>query len=143
MATTTRGRAGPGWSLGVRVPDYGAVHDACLRGLPYSSFGSLAKTLGVSQAALTEATAISPSTLSRRKGRGRFTPDESEHLFRVAVLFEKAAELFAGDTAAAAQWLTTPRPALGGRTPLALARTQFGARMVEDLIGRLEHGVFT
>jgi len=33
------------------------------------------------------------------------------------------------------------RKALEGKTPLAYARTELGAREVEDLIGRLEHGV--
>jgi uncharacterized protein (DUF2384 family) len=32
---------------------------------------------------------------------------------------------------------------LGHATPLALADTEFGAREVEDLLGRLEHGVYS
>ncbi len=34
-------------------------------------------------------------------------------------------------------------PALAGRKPIEFARTEVGAREVEDLIGRLEYGVFT
>lgn len=41
------------------------------------------------------------------------------------------------------QWLQTPQPGLADQQPLAFARTEIGARAVEDLIGRLEHGVFT
>ena len=51
--------------------------------------------------------------------------------------------LFEGDNAAALRWLTAPRKALEGKTPLAYARTELGAREVEDLIGRLEHGVIS
>jgi uncharacterized protein (DUF2384 family) len=40
-------------------------------------------------------------------------------------------------------WLRSPNRALGGESPLALSKTEVGAREVENLIGRLEHGVFT
>jgi len=36
-----------------------------------------------------------------------------------------------------------PAPALAGRTPLAVATSELGAREVENLLGRLEHGVFS
>jgi putative toxin-antitoxin system antitoxin component (TIGR02293 family) len=51
--------------------------------------------------------------------------------------------LFEGDVAAAVNWLNTPRKLLGDRSPLAYARTETGAREVENLIGRLEHGIFS
>jgi putative toxin-antitoxin system antitoxin component (TIGR02293 family) len=56
--------------------------------------------------------------------------------------FDKAVGLFEGDVAAARAWLETPSKALGSETPLAAVETEIGAREVEDLIGRLEHGVF-
>jgi len=49
---------------------------------------------------------------------------------------------FEGDTAGAVKWLTTPRRALENLSPLAYCRTGHGAREVENLIGRLEEGVF-
>jgi putative toxin-antitoxin system antitoxin component (TIGR02293 family) len=33
--------------------------------------------------------------------------------------------------------------ALGGKTPIEFARTEPGAREVEDLIGRIEDGIFS
>ena len=33
--------------------------------------------------------------------------------------------------------------ALGGATPLDFAKTEPGAREVENVLGRLEHGVFS
>ena len=55
----------------------------------------------------------------------------------------KALKMFEGDSRAAERWLSSPRRALGGATPLELAKTEAGAREVEALIGRLEHGVFS
>jgi putative toxin-antitoxin system antitoxin component (TIGR02293 family) len=58
-------------------------------------------------------------------------------------LFGKTLELFEGDRDAATEWLTTAQPALGGSVPLDLAKSDVGAREVERLVGRLEHGVFS
>ena len=53
------------------------------------------------------------------------------------------ADLFEGDQGAARRWLRKPQRALGDNTPLAMSRTEVGAAEVENLIGRLEYGVFT
>jgi putative toxin-antitoxin system antitoxin component (TIGR02293 family) len=86
---------------------------------------------------------IPERTLARRRVAGKLTPEESERLLRVASIFEKAAELFEGDLEAAVGWLTSPKKALGQQQPLLYARTELGAREVENLLGRLEYGVFS
>ena len=48
------------------------------------------------------------------------TPEESERLLRISAVFEDAVDLFEGDVAAAVNWLTTPRKALGDRTAAGL-----------------------
>lgn len=55
----------------------------------------------------------------------------------------KVIELFDGDTKAAMTWMSTPRAALANQTPHEYSRTEEGAREVKDLIGRIEHGVFS
>jgi putative toxin-antitoxin system antitoxin component (TIGR02293 family) len=62
-------------------------------------------------------------------------------LLRLSRLFERAVSLYDGDRDEARQWLETPIPALDDEPPLELARTEPGAREVDDLIGRIEHGV--
>ncbi len=39
-------------------------------------------------------------------------------------------------------WLGMPKKGLGGAVPLKYAETEFGARQVEDLLGRIEYGVY-
>ena len=67
--------------------------------------------------------------------------DESERVLRIGALFDRAVVVF-GDEDQARQWLKSSQRALGGRTPLEYADTEPGAREVEDLLGRLEYGVF-
>jgi putative toxin-antitoxin system antitoxin component (TIGR02293 family) len=62
-------------------------------------------------------------------------------LIRGARIFAMTLELFEGDMEATRRWLTAPQIALGGETPIEYASTDLGAREVEALIGRLEHGV--
>lgn len=111
-------------------------------GFPFSKFERLEKASGLSRDALSRLLGIPARTLTRRQGEGRLRPDESDRVLRAAAIFEVAQGLFADDAAAATAWLESPHAALGGKTPLALAATEVGARAVARLIGRLEHGVF-
>jgi putative toxin-antitoxin system antitoxin component (TIGR02293 family) len=52
----------------------------------------------------------------------------------------RAGEVFA-NRRKALRWLQSPSAALGGISPLAAAETPEGRREVEDILGRIEHGV--
>lgn len=123
-------------------PHPAALITAVKAGLPAKAFSALATALGVSEAALAEVTGISITTLSRRKRSGHLNPGESEHVVRVALLLERATEVF-GRLADAREWLTSPNMSLGGATPLIYADTEIGAREVEDLLGRIAYGVYS
>lgn len=111
-------------------------------GLSVQVFRALAEALDVSDAALANLAGISSTTLTRRKRAGQLSPDESEHVLRIATLLERAAQVFerVGDAAA---WLKAPNLSLGNVTPLAYADTEIGAREVENLLGRIEWGVYS
>jgi putative toxin-antitoxin system antitoxin component (TIGR02293 family) len=111
-------------------------------GLPYRAIEHLQRNLDLPMNRLAEVVDIRPRTLSRRKEEGRLEPDESDRLLRASRVFGRTLELFEADAATARAWLGRPQRALGGAVPLDLLRTELGAREVEDLIGRLEHGVF-
>jgi len=82
-------------------------------------------------------------TLARRRSAGRLASTESDRLLRLAQLYERAVDLWDGDTQSATAWFRGPCRGLGGRTPLATAETEVGAAQVEQLLGRLEYGVFS
>jgi putative toxin-antitoxin system antitoxin component (TIGR02293 family) len=60
----------------------------------------------------------------------------------MARVFASAVELI-GDEEKAIQWLGTPNRALGGERPLDQLDTDMGARMVEDILGRIAYGVYS
>jgi putative toxin-antitoxin system antitoxin component (TIGR02293 family) len=127
--------------LGLAAPPLELI-ESVKAGLDTNVFMELARRLGISEACLAEIVGLAPTTLSRRKRSGTLTAAEGEHVLRVAALLERATELFEREDDAA-DWLSTNNAALGGGTPLALADTELGAREVEDLLGRLEHGVYS
>jgi putative toxin-antitoxin system antitoxin component (TIGR02293 family) len=133
----------PGASLGLTATQTGDLVQQLEVGLPYKAIQALAAASGLSVNLIASTLRIPERTLARRKAGGRLAPDESERLLRISTVFEKAVELFEGDAVGAVAWLTSPKRALGRETPLAYSRTELGARDVEDLIGRLEHGVFS
>ena len=133
----------PGVSLGLSASNASELIQQVERGFSFKTLHTLESRSGLPSAALAGMVGIPERTLARRKSSGKFTPEESERLLRLGTVFEIAVELFEGDNAAALRWLTAPRKALEGKTPLAYARTELGAREVENLIGRLEHGVFS
>lgn len=82
-------------------------------------------------------------TLSHRKSRGEpLTTDESDKLIRVVRVAVLAEETFQDDEKAHA-WLRDPNRTLGGERPLDLLETEGGARLVEQILGRIAHGVFS
>jgi putative toxin-antitoxin system antitoxin component (TIGR02293 family) len=112
-------------------------------GLLFEHFETFRQNIGLSMTELGDLLQISPRTLNRRSQEGRLQPDESDRLVRAARIFGKVLELFEGDLLASRNWLKSPQRGLGGVSPVEMARTELGAREVEDLIGRLEHGVFS
>lgn len=129
--------------LGLKTFDTIKLLDQVKRGLSYRALERFQKNADLSMEELAALVQIKPRTLARRREEGRLTPEESDHLIRAARVFAKALELFEGDAAAVRVWLATPAKALGGRSPLEVAESEVGAREVENLIGRLEHGVFS
>lgn len=129
-------------SLELRANSSLAIAEQIQEGLAYRKVQVLQEALGVSAQEIAGAIGASPRTLARRKEEGVLTPEESDRLVQLGVLFDEALELFEQDVAGARDWFKRPNRALDETTPLEAANTFIGAREVQRLIGRLEHGVF-
>ncbi len=82
-------------------------------------------------------------TLSHRKRRGeRLSTEESDRLARVARIAVLAEETFQNSDKAHG-WLREANRALGGRRPIDLLDTEGGGRLVEQVLLRIAHGVFS
>lgn len=130
-------------SLGIQARSFDElIHFLKEDGLPIRSFDRLQEALDISATTLAEAISIAMRTLRRRRKTGRFKPDESERLLRLARLFEHASEVL-GSPKRARKWMKEPLPVLGGQSPLDYADTEPGAHEVERILGRIAYGVFS
>ncbi|MDF1523937.1 MAG: DUF2384 domain-containing protein [Trueperaceae bacterium] len=111
-------------------------------GLPVAAFEALARALHVPEGRLAQVVGLSATTLGRRKRARALAPDEGDRVWRVAALFDRAVQVFGGEEDAAA-WFVDPNLALGDVAPLALADTAPGVRAIDDLLGRIEYGVYS
>ena len=107
-------------------------------GLPKSAFSRLCSVVDLSKPALCGLLAVDAKLLDRQRC---LRPAESDRVFRLGHIFQRALDV-TGDPDAAREWLKTPNPALDDQTPLSMADTELGAKEVEDILGRIEHGVF-
>jgi putative toxin-antitoxin system antitoxin component (TIGR02293 family) len=113
------------------------------KGLPAGSVAALAAKLHLGSTVLSQKLGIPLRTLSRRLSQASvLTPAESDRTVRVARVYANAIEMI-GDEGKAIEWLSTPNRALGGERPLDQLDTDTGARMVEDVLGRIAYGVYS
>ena len=112
------------------------------KGLRFSELETLQNSLDLPFEQLAAKLCISRSTLQRRKAAGRLSPDESDKVLRFARLLEHATDVF-GDVDKARAWLKHPQYGLGGAVPLDYAETEIGAREVDNLLGRIDYGVYS
>jgi putative toxin-antitoxin system antitoxin component (TIGR02293 family) len=119
------------------------LREVLREGLPFRALESLAKAMEVQTAALTKIIRVAPRTLARRKGsESNFNSIESDRIYRVARIMSLSIEVL-GSKEKAKEWLSRPSRALGGESPLSLLDTDVGAKQVEEVLGRITHGVFS
>jgi len=138
QATTIFARMGR-W-LGERIESEADLVRIVGAGLPSSALNRLIDEIDL------DIRLIGPETTVRRRllEKQHFTSAESERLVRLARITSMA-EALLGDTATAAAWLSTRSNFVPGAepvSPLSLATTDSGARMIEALMLRTAHGVF-
>lgn len=110
-------------------------------GLPYTALEHLMAQFGLSRGDIHDVLLLPSRTMTRRKQQQRLSGDESDRLYRLSRIMAHALDVF-GDLAKAAAWMRRGNRALNGETPLSLLNTDIGARQVDDVLGRIEHGVF-
>ena len=127
--------------LGLATYDATKLHDKVEEGFSYEALERLRRVLGVSTQQFGALVRIPTRTLARRRDAKRLQADESDRLLRLSRVVGLALQLFEGELDDTRAWLLTPHPGLGNHIPLELATTEVGAREVEHIIGRIEHGI--
>ena len=110
-------------------------------GLPIAVLDRVSKSVAPADANFKYLIVPRPTLDRRRKSNDRrLSSDESERLARIAKVWTFAREVWGSDEGARA-FLFRPHAILEGRTPMEVSlKTDMGARLVEDILGRLQYG---
>ncbi|YCO02250.1 type II RES/Xre toxin-antitoxin system antitoxin [Vibrio sp. VNB-15] len=128
--------------LGIEDAETGRT-DAVHKGFEPKVYRNIVERVKLSQNEFQHVTLIPVSTIKRRlKNEERFNTQESDAIYRLAMLLKLATELF-DDEERALGWMRENVYGLGGKRPLDMVSTTVDFEIVKDLIGRLEHGVFS
>lgn len=131
---------GPKVFKGRTLPNATELRDRVRTGLPYQSLESIRERLNLSLPEAAIVLHIPLRTLARRRHGRKLDADESDRLYRLARIAGQAVAVL-GTEEKAATWLRRANRALNGEVPLGLLDTDLGARQIEDVLGRIEHGV--
>ena len=84
---------------------------------------------------------ISQRQLVRYASDHRLNKEITSHLLQIIELYQKGYKLFG--RVKFNLWLRTQNKVLGNIRPLEMMDTSIGIEMIEDVIGRIEHGVYS
>jgi putative toxin-antitoxin system antitoxin component (TIGR02293 family) len=126
--------------LGASVRTVGELESAVSEGLPKRALERLSARLYQDRrSASAYKFKVVPQATWKRRSK-RLSVDESEKTERLARVLA-AAEYVWDDREQAREWMSKPHRELNGQTPLEAARTELGARRVEDLLDKLYFGL--
>lgn len=110
-------------------------------GIPMLVFRKILEYTSLTTKEISEILPVSERQLSRYDGNHILRKDISSHLIQLIELFEKGYDVFGKDKFQI--WIRASIKALGNERPIDLLDTSIGIKMVEDIIGRIEHGVYS
>jgi putative toxin-antitoxin system antitoxin component (TIGR02293 family) len=114
--------------------------DEIREGFTFPQVAALAGEAGVAFDELIEFGVIPRRTWSHSKQNQRFTQTQSARLARFFRVQQKAKDTFGSEEKAMA-WLKRPSAPLQSNAPVSLLDTEEGARLVEELLTRIDHGI--
>jgi putative toxin-antitoxin system antitoxin component (TIGR02293 family) len=112
-------------------------------GLTKASLDALIGHLGISKKAFSENILdASVKTLERKKSTDKLDKHTSSLVIEIAKVVEHAFAVFENEEKVKS-WLSTPNKALNNIKPIDLFYMPTGLNMVNDILGRIEEGVYS
>jgi putative toxin-antitoxin system antitoxin component (TIGR02293 family) len=116
--------------------------DRSRQGLVGTEAGQIASLLAITDKEMARLLNQSVATFHRQAKAGRLDAATSERLLLLNQLATYGATVFQ-DQGKFTRWLRRPLRLLGERSPLDLLDSPTGIQLVDDILGRIEYGVFS
>ena len=128
--------------LGHKIQTEMDLYELGKEGIPKKSLIDLCKNINMSVRSLSVVLHVTERTLQRKKDPDLLNGMISEHIIQIAEVYSRGNEVF--DSIEYFQiWINAVNKSLGSRKPIELLSSRYGAQMVLDELGRIEHGVFS
>jgi len=114
--------------------------DLIRNGLTLELVQQAVKSVNLTVKDLADYGVIPARTLTHSQQSGKFSAVQSDRLARFFRIFRLACDTF-GQLEKATVWLNRSTRALSGHKPVELLDTEEGARLIEDLLHRINHGL--
>ena len=111
-------------------------------GISKDSLEILKKKAGLDYDKLAKALSVTRATLINKKNQEKFNASLSERILSLADIYSYGYEVFEEEERFN-RWMFNHNQALGGITPFQLIDNQFGREEIKNLIGRIDHGVYS
>lgn len=117
------------------------VIDKSRQGVPRAEADRVAKLAGLTDIEVARILNMSIRNLHRLKTDDKLARDASERLLLLTNLLRHGLDVFDDDAETLAGWLRSPIRELNSQSPLFLLDTTTGFGLVDDVLGRIEHGI--
>ncbi len=127
----------------VEEPSFNYLISYSQKGMPYQLFDNQTNTIPFNQGEWSDLLHLSERTFQRYKKENKtFESIYTEKILEIILLFRRGKEVF-GSSDAFYGWLNTPNLALADSKPFSIIDNTFGIQLVTDILGRIEHGIYS
>ncbi len=124
------------------VNEPAARYQKAHEGITKSDFIAVVAMTGLNLSEFSAFLPVSKRTIEKVKEEELLNPLVSDRVLQIATLYQQGIELF-GSTAAFKEWMNSSVISLGGKKPINFIDNATGIAIVHDLLGRIEHGVYS
>ncbi len=101
----------------------------------------LGDLMGLTQMEISKILHVSLRTLQRYNAEFILDSDASSKVIQLGMLYHRGLDVL-GDQSGFSSWLKSPMSSLEGKSPLDYLDTPFGFQLINQILGRIEHGIF-
>lgn len=128
--------------LGNIVNEPAARYEKASTGISKSDFLSIVAYSGLNLTEFSKLLPVSKRTIEKTKDSDLLNPVVSDRVLQLGALYQYGTEVL-GDKDSLKEWINSSLIALGGKKPIDFMNNDTGISMVKDLLGRIEHGVYS
>ncbi|MCF6807280.1 DUF2384 domain-containing protein [Thiotrichales bacterium 19S9-12] len=118
------------------------LYDEINHGIKSAALTRFAKVSGLTEERLLALIPITRKTFLRRKEQGFLGSNESDRLILIAKVYAHALDVF-GQKEKTHQWLITNNISLDNKKPIDLLKNSLGCQIVDDILYRIEYGIYS